>query len=508
MRCADRGSEIAAQVLGGGSSRVTGVAVEGVGRASAGAARRRAPLPVADQQVEYSFHTAQEGPSMDDLRIVGAHILDPAGGTDAIGDIAVSGGRVRAIGEVPPAPARTQVPAHGLLATPGLVDLHTHLHAGGTFWGLSPDPIAWYTGVTTWVDAGSVGAYGLQAMLSARRDFTVRSAIMLHISAHGLSARTGESRDLAFLNADAATTAICRHRDEVRGIKVRMDSSTVGDNGLRPLEIALQVGEATGVPVMVHIGRGPFGLDEVVDLLRPGDVITHCSGRGALGIARPGTIRDSLQDAYRRGVIFDIGHGAGGFSFEVLDGYLELGMPPHTISSDLHVLCASGPAFDLPTVMAKLLAAGLPLADVVRAATGTPAGVLGLDAGTLAPGAPADLALFQIDETPTPLGDVHGVTRTSTQRLRNVATFVGGRRLAPAFPPAPPSWVPLSDAQRAALDRRERLLREMLCEPLVTPDQVQNQIPTAPAPVPAVPAATPAARAIPGAPQDMPAGAP
>lgn len=420
---------------------------------------------------------------MDDLRIVGARILDPAGGIDTIGDIAVSGGCIRAIGEIPDHPARVELPAQGLLATPGLVDLHTHLHAGGTFWGLTPDPIAWYTGVTTWVDAGSVGAYGLDAFLAARRGFAVRSAIMLHISAHGLSARTGESRDLAFLDVDAAVAAICRNRDAVRGIKVRMDRSTVGENGLRPLRIALEAGEATGVPVMVHIGGGPFGLDEVVDLLRPGDVITHCSGRGALGITRPGAIRDSLQDAYRRGVVFDIGHGAGGFSFEVLDGYLELDMPPHTISSDLHVLCASGPAFDLPTVMAKLLAAGLPLADAVRAVTGTPAGVLGLAAGTLSPGTPADVALFQIVQTPTPLGDVHGVTRTSTQRLRNVATFVGGRRLSPAFPPAPPDWVPLSVAQRAALDRRERLLREMLCEPLVAPSDVQNQIPSAPAPV-------------------------
>jgi dihydroorotase len=466
--------------------------------------RKVARSGLIDQQVEYSFHSLRKGRSMDDLRIVGARIMDPADGTDIIGDIAVSGGRIRAVGEVPAEAARAELPADGMLVTPGLVDMHTHLHAGGTFWGLRPDPIAWYTGVTTWVDAGSVGAYGLDALLAARRDFEVRSAILLHISAHGLSARTGESRDLAFLDAEAAAAAICRHRDVGRGIKVRMDSSTVGENGLRPLQIALQVGEETGVPVMVHIGRGPFGLNEVVDLLRPGDVITHCCGRGAIGITEPGAIRDSLQAAYRRGVVFDIGHGAGGFSFEVLETYLELGMPPQVISSDLHVLCASGPAFDLPTVMAKLLAAGMPLADGVRAVTATPAGVLGLNAGTLAPGARADLALFEFDDTPTVLGDVHGVTRTSTLRLRNVATFVGGRRLAPAFPPAPPSWVPLSDAQRAALRRREHVLREMLCEPLVTPDQVQNQIPTAPAP--ADPAAT--TDSTRGERASMPAGAP
>jgi dihydroorotase len=414
---------------------------------------------------------------MDDLRVTGARILDPANGIDTVGDVAVADGRIRAVGDIPSAPAHTELPAHGLLLVPGLIDMHTHLHAGGSFWGLHPDPIAWYTGVTTWVDAGSAGAYGLDALLAARRDFAVRSVILLHISAHGLSARTGESRDLAFLDAGAALAAISRHRDAVRGIKVRMDSSTVGQNGLRPLQIALEVGEAAGVPVMVHIGRGPFGLNEVVDLLRPGDIVTHCAGKGAIGITEPGPVRDSLQDAYRRGVVFDIGHGAGGFSFAVLEAYLKQGMPPHVISSDLHVLCASGPAFDLPTVMAKMLAAGMSLVDVVRAATAAPAAVLGLPGGTLSPGAPADLALFQIVETPTALGDVHGVTRTSTQRLRNTATFVGGRRLDPIFPPAPPAWVTLSGAQRDALNRRERLFREMLAEPLVPPEQVHNQIP-------------------------------
>lgn len=417
---------------------------------------------------------------MDDLRISGGRVIDPAGGLDTIGDVSVVGGRIRASGPPSPASARAVVQADGMIVTPGLVDLHTHLHAGGSFWGLEPDPIAWYTGVTTWVDAGSVGAYGLRALLEARRNFHVRSAILLHVSAHGLSARTGESRDLAFLDTDAAVAAISQNREVVRGLKVRMDSTTVGENGLRPLQIALEVGEQTGVPVMVHIGHGPFGLNEVADLLRPGDIITHCAGRGASGITEPGPVRDSLRAAYQRGVIFDLGHGAGGFSFEVLDAYLAQGMPPQVASTDLHVLCASGPAFDLPTVMTKLIAAGMSLTDVILAATATPARALGLDAGSLSPGAAADLAVFEIVEGPTLVGDVHGVTRTAPYRLRNVATFVGGQQLAPIFPPAPPPWVQLSDAQRTALQARERMLRDMLSEPLVAPNQVLNQIPSAP----------------------------
>src|SRR5699024_5629615 len=210
--------------------------------------------------------------------------------------------------------------------------------SGGTFWGMDPDPVAWYTGVTTWVDAGSVGAYGVRGLIETSSRFAVNSAILLHVSAQGLSARTGEARDLAYIDIDAAVTAIRQNPTMIRGLKVRMDSSTVGDNGLAPLQMAIEIGEETQRPVMVHIGRGPFGLDEVVDLLRPGDIITHCAGRAARGIMTRGPVQDSLVAAYDRGVIFDLGHGAGGFSFDVIDAYLEQGLPPHVISSDLHVL--------------------------------------------------------------------------------------------------------------------------------------------------------------------------
>lgn len=414
---------------------------------------------------------------MDDLRISGGHLLDPGHGVDEIGDVAVSRGRIRAVGQVGPGPARRVIDAAGLLVTPGLIDLHTHLHAGSTFWGLRPDPIAWYTGVTTWVDAGSVGAFGLQTLLRLRQSFAVRSYVLLHIAAHGLAARTGESRDLANLDIDAAVRAITANPDVVRGIKVRMDSSTVGDNYLEPLRLALRAGAEAGVPVMVHIGTGPFTLDEVVDLLRPGDIITHCAGPSAAGIASPGDIRQSLRAAYERGVIFDIGHGAGGFSFEVAESYLSQGMPPQVISSDLHVLSANGPAFDLPTVMVKLLAAGMSLADVVQATTSRPASVLGLDAPGLAVGGPADLAVFRQVEGDWVVGDVHGLTRTSKLALRNVATYVAGQPMPVQFPAPPPGWVQLSSAQRAALERREQAIRALLSEPLVRPEDVQNQIP-------------------------------
>jgi dihydroorotase len=384
-----------------------------------------------------------------------------------IRDVAVHGGRIAAVEPSLPRDARTVVDVAGRLVTPGLVDLHTHVGAG--YWGIDPDPIAWYTGVTTWVDAGSAGAYTLAGL--RRRSTDVRVPALLNISAVGLAGRTGESRDLANCDVGLAIGTVLAHRELIRGIKVRIDAQTVGPNGVEPLRRALAVATACEIPVMVHIGTTPPALDDVLELLRPGDILTHC----ASGIAAP--TGGSARAAYERGVLFDLGHGSGGFAFDVLETQLAAGMAPYTISTDLHARSLYGPAFDLPTTMAKLLAAGLPLAEVIAAATAHPARALGLDAGTLDVGAPADLAVFAVEEGAFEVTDAHRQTRTAPLRLVNEATYVAGRRLSPRLPAPPPAWIPLTDAQRAALARRERDVRALLAAPLVGADGLADQFP-------------------------------
>jgi dihydroorotase len=222
---------------------------------------------------------------------------------------------------------------------------------------------------------------------------------------------------------------------------------------------------------MVHIGAAPPLVDDVLDLLRPGDIVTHC----ASGIASP--FGPALRAAVDRGVLLDIGHGSGGFAFDILDRQLELGLRPTTVSTDLHARSLHGPAFDLPTTMAKLLAAGLPLAEVLAAATAAPAHVLGLPGGTLDVGGPADLAVFDVRAEPFEVSDAHRQTRTAPLRLVNVATYVLGRLLPPAIPPPAPPWIPLTDAQRAALSRRDRDIRALLSTPLVGVDGLAEQFP-------------------------------
>jgi dihydroorotase len=399
-----------------------------------------------------------------DLLLTGGHRAD-----GARTDVAVHDGVVAAVEQRLEPDAAEVVDVSGKLVTPGLIDLHTHVGPG--YWGIDPDATAWHSGVTTWVDAGSAGAYTIDGLRRVAAGARVRVPALLNISAVGLAGRTGESRDLGHCDVALAVDTLQTHRDLLRGVKVRIDRDTVGDNGVEPLRRGLAAADRAGVPVMVHIGTTPPALDQVLDLLRPGDIVTHC----ASGIAAP--LGPAVRAAVERGVLLDVGHGSGGFAFDVLERQLDAGLRPHTISTDLHARSLLGPVFDLPTTMAKLLAAGLTLAEVVAATTEAPARALGLPGGRLVPGAPADLAVFSVREEDFEVTDAHRQVRRSPLRLVNELTYAGGRPLPPKLPAPVPSWVPLTDAQRAALARRDRDLRTLLSTPLVGVDGLAEQFP-------------------------------
>lgn len=418
-----------------------------------------------------------------DLLLAGGEVIDVGGGHVGRYDVGVRGGRIAAVQPaLPREAAREVVDAGGKLITPGLVDVHTHVHPGATYWGIDPDPVAWYTGVTTWVDAGSAGAYAVESLRAAVRDYRVRVAALLNISAVGLTAPDGESRELANCDVELAAATLAANRDLFAGVKVRMDGKAVGANGLEPLRRAVEAAAACDVPVMVHIGVAPPAVDEVLALLRPGDIVTHCASGLAGGMLDQGALSPAVIEAHAAGVLFDLGHGSGGFAFDVLEAQLKAGVVPYTISSDLHARCLYGPVFDLPTTMTKLLAAGLPLEQVVASATAHPARALGLagGAGTLAVGAPADLAVFALEEGRFELVDSHQQRRLSDRRLVNEATYLAGRQLPPLLPAAPKPWIPLTGAQREALRVRAAQVRALLSAPLVGPDGLAEQFPRSP----------------------------
>jgi len=227
--------------------------------------------------------------------------------------------------------------------------------------------------------------------------------------------------------------------------------------GLEPLRLALQAAAVAGLPVMAHIGAGPPDIDDVLDMLRPGDLVTHCAtGQDMSLVEGRDSLRPSALDARQRGVLFDVGHGSGGFSFTVAESMLAAGAPPDIISSDLHQRSLLGPGFDLPTCMSKFLAIGMSLEDVVRAATTTPAGVAGgrtgEHPGSLAVGEPADIAIFELEVGDFALYDSYLERRQADRFFVNRATVLAGVPL-PAVAAAPPAhWTELTPAQRAMLE--------------------------------------------------------
>lgn len=393
-----------------------------------------------------------------DVLIKGGEVIDPAAGYSGRLDVGIVRDRIAAVGENIPSEAGGRViDASGQLVTPGLVDLHTHIYHGVTFWGVRPDPVAARSGVTTWLDVGSAGGYTLPGF----REFIVKPSrariyALLNISSIGLTAQTWELANLNYCDADLCCTLIDLNRDLVLGVKARVDRHTLGTNGLEPLRRARMAADRCGLPLMVHIGEAPPLLGDLLPYLRPSDILTHCyTGAGPHVVDGTGDLLAVARQAWDAGIIMDIGHGAGSFSFATAERLLAAGLRPDVISSDLHQVSIHGPLFDLPTCLSKFLALGLSLPEVIRAATSRPAEVmkLGGEIGTLRPGALADVALFRLLEGRFTFYDTHLHAREGKHLLHNTLTLINGEPLPLAVDDPPAPWIRLSDGQQALIER-------------------------------------------------------
>lgn len=218
-----------------------------------------------------------------DLILRGGRVLDPSQNIDRVADVAFAGGRVAAIGDALATGGAAVHDVRGLIVTPGLIDLHTHVYWGGTSLGIDADAFGRRSGVTTCVDTGSAGPgnfAGFRRHVIERSD--VRILAYLHISFAGIYAfsktiMVGESQDMRLMAAREAVEVIEANRDLIVGIKVRVGRHASGDSGIAPLDVALQAAEQVGLPLMVHIDEPPPSYEAVVDRLRPGDVLTHCT---------------------------------------------------------------------------------------------------------------------------------------------------------------------------------------------------------------------------------------
>ena len=273
---------------------------------------------------------------MHDLLLKGGRVIDPARGVDQAADVAFAEGRVAEIGPDLSARAAREVrDASGRLVVPGLIDLHTHVYWGGTSAGVDPEALARQSATTTLVDAGTAGPANLAGF---RRHViepaTPRVLPYLNVSFPGIFALSdavlvGECEDLRLLNARECVRVAREHADLVVGIKVRCGLGAGGSNGIAPLDIAIEVAEELGLPVMAHLDFPPPSRREVMERLRPGDVLTHCFRSFPNSPARAdGSVREETLAARERGVIFDIGHGKGSFGFGTGRAMLAAGFLP------------------------------------------------------------------------------------------------------------------------------------------------------------------------------------
>jgi dihydroorotase len=383
----------------------------------------------------------QDGPL--DLVVRGGRVIDPGSGLDARLDVGVRLGRIVALepdlsaqitparDAYPPNLGTAVVDATGVIVAPGFIDLHAHVYTGVCGLTVPADETSSRSGVTTVVSAGDAGANTIEGFrrLAVQASRT-RVLAFLHVSNVGLAPwPAGESRDLDMLDVQAGIRAVRENPDIVLGVKVRMtEGSVIGDNDLEPLRRAVAIADATGLPLMMHIGFCPRPIGELLALLRPGDIVTHCFSGSSNTLAEDGRLAAAAHRARSSGILFDVGHGFGSFDYRVAEIAVGEGFWPDTISTDLHSLSAAEIVVDLPTTMSKFLNLGMPLVDVVDRVTARPAAAIRRSEtlGALAVGRIADLAVFEVEEREQHFRDSFGGRRTGTEGIRVTHTIRAG----------------------------------------------------------------------------------
>ena len=378
-----------------------------------------------------------------DLVIRGGEVLDPSQRLRAVRDIGIKNGMIEAVeAAIPAERALRTIDATGRLVVPGLIDLHAHTYPSGSAIGIPADELVPFQGTTTAVSAGDAGANNFAAF----RRFIVGSTrtrlyAFVHIANIGLAGfPIAELYNMDYARTEDAARTLAENADIAIGIKVRMSENVIAKAGLEPLKRAIRACEMSGVAgakVMCHIGgvENRQLMSEILDTLRPRDILTHCySGAPNLrddftNIVQDGKLLPAALAAKRRGVHFDVGHGGGSFDFNIAEAAIAAGATPDTISSDMHVFSGNTPGMPFLTwVMSKFMNMGFSLEQVIEMATVNPARAVGKIAklGTLQVGAPGDATILEVVNGPVEFVDTRNNKRQGKVHIRPVQTVNGG----------------------------------------------------------------------------------
>ena len=369
-----------------------------------------------------------------ELLIRGGTVVDPARGVFGKADVLIHNGIVMDSSGAQQLEAERTIEADGLFVLPGLIDYHTHVFHGGTDIGIFPDSALLPQGVTTAVDQGSAGITNFESFYKSVVAMSqVRVFSHLHVSPAGLATLTRclEPVDPRLYDSDRIERLLRAYSSQILGLKIRQSKEIVGEWGVEPLAATVGIAEKLGCRVVVHTTNPPREVDEILSLLRPGDVFTHVfQGKGSNIIDEQGKVRPSVRQARSKGVIFDTADGRGHYAFSVAKAALAEGFEPDIISTDL----VKGSLFDrsvfgLPLIMSKYISLGMSLDQVVKACTATPARIIGMEGklGTLAPGAHGDVAIFELSDKQLSVEDVFGERFNYKQLLLPRLTVLNGR---------------------------------------------------------------------------------
>ncbi|MEO6282313.1 MAG: amidohydrolase/deacetylase family metallohydrolase [Dyadobacter sp.] len=344
-----------------------------------------------------------------DLLLKGGHVIDPKNNIDTYMDVAITAGKiVRVAADIPTASAKKTVDVKGFYVTPGLIDMHAHVFNGTTpdayianaSTSLPPDGFTFRAGITTVVDAGSSGWRNFRTFKSQTIDKAqTRVLAFLNIVGTGMASRY-EEQDLADMNPVMVANMIKKlFPTIIVGIK---SAHYWGDYA--QVQKAVEAGKLADVPVMVDFGehRPPLSIEKLFkEYLRPGDIFTHTYAYGPndreVVVDENGKVKPFIFEVQKKGIVFDVGHGGGAFSWRQAIPSLAQGFKPNVISTDLHTDSMNGGMKGLDNVISKFLNIGMSLPDVILRTTWNPAQVIKRpDLGSLSVGSEADVAVFNL----------------------------------------------------------------------------------------------------------------